>query len=116
MAQFNEILERIKTECMVDYLLTGTTNKVKKEHATTYNERINAAYEQFLNAIEQLVPDANKENDELLFLIADFFTKVTDIYMEIGLLTGLQFTKNLDHAYQKFNKTNKTLSHLLEWQ
>lgn len=112
MNHFNEILDRTKTESLVNYLLTGTTDKPNPKKDTTnetYDKKIDAAYEHFLTSLENLFPDANRQNEELILLITDFFTKITDVYMEAGFLCGIQLLKNLEQDCRKFNNQN-TLS------
>ena len=111
MNHFNEILERTKTTCVVDYLLTGTTDKTKQKQDKTYSEKIEAAYEYFLASLENLFPDVNQQNEDLIFLIADFSTKLTDVYMEAGFLYGIQLLKNLEQDCWKFGNTNHFQPH-----
>ena len=109
MNHFKEILDRTKTESLINYLLTGTSDRVKsKDDITyeTYDKKIDAAYEYFLTSLENLFPDANRENEELIVLIADFFTKITDVYMEVGFLSGIQLQKNLEQNCWKFGNRN----------
>ena len=108
MSQLSEVLKRTEPEHLVDYLLTGTTDKIKKEADATYSEQTDAASEQFLNSLEQLFPEANRQNDELISIITEFFSRIADVYMEIGFLSGIQLSNNLEKACWKFKDNDSS--------
>ena len=110
MNHFNKILERTKPENIKNYLLSGSDNEMKLQENKNYEERTELAFENFLNSLENMFPAANREHDELLSSIITFFTEISDIYMEVGLLTGIQLYKNFEKASWKFEHNDSIQS------
>ena len=60
-----------------------------------------------MDTLERLAPALNRQNEALLTAIAAFFTGITDVYMEMGLLAGAELMKNLEKAVWKLKGQRK---------
>ena len=104
MESFNKILQRLKLDHISDYVLTGT--ETEAERNGTFQERLELVYNNFLNSLEDLFPSANRNNNELISSIATLIGEYSSVYLEAGILVGIQFCKNLEESYRKFDGTD----------
>lgn len=103
MSEFSEMLERVKLDDMIAYLIWGTDSKI--EHIGTYEGRIKESYDKIFIALEEMFPDANRQDDDLYGAILDFSITHSEVYLEMGLILGFQLCKNLEQKYQSFELT-----------
>lgn len=103
MSEFSEMLERVKLDDMIAYLIWGTDSKI--EHIGTYEGRIKESYDKIFIALEEMFPDANRQDDGLYGAILDFSITHSEVYLEMGLILGFQLCKNLEQKYQSFELT-----------
>lgn len=104
MSEFSEMLERVKLDDMIAYLIWGTDSKI--EHIGTYEGRIKESYDKIFIALEEMFPDANRQDDGLYGAILDFSITHSEVYLEMGLILGFQLCKNLEQKYQGFELTD----------
>lgn len=103
MSEFTDMLERVKLDDMIAYLIFGTESKV--ENSGTYEERIKVSYDKIFIALKEMFPSANRRNDDLYGAVMDFSITHSEVYLEMGLIIGFQLYKNLDQQYQSFELT-----------
>ncbi|MGN6715524.1 hypothetical protein [Anaerocolumna jejuensis] len=103
MSELSEMLERVKLDDMIAYLIRGTDSKI--EHIGTYEGRIKESYDKIFIALEEMFPAANRQDDGLYGAILDFSITHSEVYLEMGLILGLQLYKNLEQKYQSFELT-----------
>lgn len=98
MSEFSEMLERVKLDDMIAYLIWGTDSKI--EHIGTYEGRIKESYDKIFIALEEMFPFANRQDDGLYGAILDFSITHSEVYLEMGLILGFQLCKNLEQKFQ----------------
>lgn len=95
MSEFSDMLERVKLSSIIGYLMYGTENSVVEDKGT-YEERIENAYDKIFKTLENMFPSANKENEELFGAVMDFSITHNEVYLEMGIIVGVQMYKNLE--------------------
>lgn len=100
MSEYDEMLQRIRLDSILGYLMYGTEeSKIKTE---TFQIILEQAYDTIFEKLEKMYPSANKQNDELLGALMDFSTIHNEIYFEMGLIIGFQIYKNFERGYRNF--------------
>ena len=94
MSEFTDMLERVKLDDMIAYLILGTESKAK--NSGTYEERIKVSYDKIFAALQVMFPTANRRNDDLYGVVMDFSITHSEVYLEMGLIIGFQLYKNLE--------------------
>lgn len=95
MSEFSDMLERVKLSSIIGYLMYGTENSVVEDKGT-YEERIENAYDKIFETLENMFPSANKENEKLFGAVMDFSITHNEVYLEMGIIVGVQMYKNLE--------------------
>lgn len=95
MSEFSDMLERVKLSNIIGYLMYGTEDAVVEDKGT-YEERIKNAYDKIFGTLENMFPSANKQNDELFGAVMDFSITHNEVYLEMGIIIGIQMYKNLE--------------------
>lgn len=96
MSEFSNMLERIKLDSIIGYLMYGTED-TEIDNKGTYEERIENAYDRIFKSLENMFPSANKQNEELFEIVMEFSLIHTEVYLEMGVIVGIQVYKNLLH-------------------
>ncbi|MCQ5143653.1 hypothetical protein [Enterocloster bolteae] len=104
MSEFSDMLERVKLNSIIGYLMYGTEDAVIEDKGT-YEERIENAYDKIFETLEKMFPSANKKNDELIGAVMDFSITHNEVYLEMGIIVGIQMYKNLEQQ-QYLDLTN----------
>lgn len=104
MSEFSDMLERVKLNSIIGYLMYGTEDTVIEDKGT-YEERIENAYDKIFETLEDMYPSANKQNDKLFGAVMDFSITHNEVYLEMGIIVGIQMYKNLEQQ-QYLNLTN----------
>lgn len=100
MSEFSDMLERIKIDEAIAYLMYGSESTV--EHSGTYEERIKNAYDKIFGALESMFPSANRKEDDLYNAVLDFSIVHNEVYLEMGIIIGFQMYKNMEQGYMDF--------------
>ena len=100
MSEFSDMLERIKIDDMIAYLMYGTESEI--ERSGTYEERVKNAYEEIFDKLEKMFPSASRHNDNLYNAILDFSIVHNEVYLEMGIIVGFQLYKNMEQGYMDF--------------
>lgn len=95
MSEFSDMLERVKFNSIIGYLMYGTEDSVVEDRGT-YEERIKNAYDKIFGTLEDMFPSANKDNDKLFGAVMDFSITHNKVYLEMGIIVGIQMYKNLE--------------------
>lgn len=95
MSEFRDMLERVKFNSIIGYLMYGTEDSVVEDRGT-YEERIKNAYDKIFGTLEDMFPSANKDNDKLFGAVMDFSITHNKVYLEMGIIVGIQMYKNLE--------------------
>lgn len=66
------------------------------EDKGTYEERIENAYDKIFRTLEEMYPSANKQNDKLFGAVMNFSITHNEVYLEMGIIVGIQMYKNLE--------------------
>lgn len=72
------------------------TDDVEFEDRGTYEEKIENAYDKIFKSLEKMFPSANEQNEELFNAIMDFSITHNEVYLEMGIIIGIQMYKNLE--------------------
>lgn len=99
MKTIQGIMERSKLESIVNYLMDGTESNEKR--LNDYDNTIENSCKDFFDKLEQMLPDADRNNDELFGAVADLVVTHDDIFLEVGIVVGFNLYKSLELAYQK---------------
>lgn len=100
MSEFSDMLERVKIDEVIAFLMYGTDSII--EHSGTYEERIKNAYDDIFNKLEKMFPSANRNDDELHGAVLDFSIVHNEVYLEMGVIIGFQMYKNMEQGYMDF--------------
>lgn len=103
MGEFSDMFRRVKLDNMIGYLIYGIEDCERKSKET-YEERIENAFHKIFESLEKMNPSFNKENDELQSTIIDFSITHNEVYLEMGILLGIQMYRNLEQ--QNFDWNN----------
>lgn len=95
MSEFSNMLERVRLNSIIGYLMYGTEDSVVEDRGT-YEERIKNAYDKIFGTLEEMFPSANKDNDKLFGAVMDFSITHNEVYLEMGIIVGIQMYKNLE--------------------
>lgn len=94
MSEFSDLIERVKFDNLIGYLLYGTNTE--NQHDGTYEDRIRESFDNIFATLEKLFPSVSRKNDDLYGAILDFSIIHSEVYLEMGLIAGLQLYKNLE--------------------
>ena len=67
----------------------------------TMRKKFEKSYDEIFYRLEHLYSEADRKDDKLFDIVADFAMLHDDIYFEAGVLVGFQLFKNLEQEYQK---------------
>lgn len=95
MSEFSDMLERVRLNSIIGYLMYGTEDSVVEDRGT-YEERIKNAYDKIFGTLEDMLPSANKHNDKLFGAVMNFSITHNEVYLEMGIIVGIQMCKNLE--------------------
>lgn len=100
MSEFSDMLERVKIDDMIAYLMYGTESEI--ERSGTYEERVKKSYDDIFDKLEKMFPSASRHNDNLYGAILDFSIVHNEVYLEMGIIVGFQLYKNMEQGYMDF--------------
>lgn len=103
MNEFENLLNHIKLDKLIGYLMYGTEDAII-ERGESYQDRLKAAYEKLINSLEQIFPTADRQKEDLSRAVMDFSIIHNEVYLEMGLLIGFQLCQNMNKAYQNLKK------------
>lgn len=103
MSEFNDMLRRVKLDKIIGYLMYGTED-FEIENKGTFEDRIEDAFDKIFESLEKRCPFISRENEELQNIIMEFSITHNEVYLEIGILLGIQMYKNLEQ--QNFDWNN----------
>ena len=83
MSEFSDMLERVKIDEVIAYLMYGADSIV--EHFGTYEERIKDAYDEIFDKLEKMFPSASRHNDNLYNAVLDFSIVHNEVYLLWGI-------------------------------
>jgi len=98
MSEFSDIMRRVNLDNIIGYLIYGIEDYEMEERGT-YEERIENAFNRIFKSIEGLCPFLNRQNDELQSAIIDFSVVHKQVYLEMGIIIGIQMYQNLEKQY-----------------
>lgn len=95
MSELERILDNIKPEKLAFYALYGT--KWSADHIYSYDTALENAYTAFLEYLKSLCPSESLTalDDKLLHFISTY----SEIYLEIGMISGYVLTKQLESRF-----------------
>lgn len=96
-----KIFERATVGGMADYLLFGE-NRAKETR--DYETRLNEAYQKYEEYIRKYEKEQQKEIGEV---VDELIGEITNIYMEIGLQTGILFMQDMTRNVEIEKQDNK---------
>jgi hypothetical protein len=83
--------------------MDGTESNEKR--MCDYDNTIENSCKDFFDKLEQILPDADRNNDELFGAVADLVVTHDDIFLEVGIVVGFNLYKSLELAYHKLGET-----------
>lgn len=77
----------------------------------SYKTKIENAYDSLFDSLENMFPNADRRDSDLLSAVMAFSTTYSEVYFEMGILVGMQIYKNLDQpqAIDLMNIYTKTV-------
>ena len=109
MAEFTDILNRITLRSITTYLLYGA--EPVSEITDSFETRILTSYTELFTKLKARYPDADKTNEILYNMIADFALVHSDVFLQTGALLGFQLYKVFEQKYHDcpISDLNKTI-------
>lgn len=104
MSELTEMLEKIRLESLMGFLIYGTDSGRKKFE--DYEKEIEKSYDEIYGKLEYLYSEADRKDDKLVGIIIDFATLHDNIYFEAGVLVGFQLFRNLEQEYYKHGENS----------
>ena len=86
MSEFSDIMRRVNLDNII-------------EERGTYEERIENAFNRIFKSIEGICPFLNRQNDELQSAVIEFSVIHNQVYLEMGIIIGIQMYQNLEKQY-----------------
>ena len=99
MSELKELLEKVKLENIMAFMIYGADSR--RDAFENYEKEIEKSYDEIFYRLEHLYSEADRKDDKLFDIVADFAMLHDDIYFEAGVLVGFQLFKNLEQEYQK---------------
>lgn len=96
MGEFRDILSRSTTENVLLYLLYNSA--ANKKILDINEDELEEAYDMVFEKLEKVFPAISRDHNEIFDAIVDFAMIHDEIYFEMGLLTGFNLYRNLEHG------------------
>lgn len=90
MNSLRDVIERTNLHSVCGYLTYGTSLNELEDDGCSYEERERAAYERFVNVLNQYLPDVD-HGHEVFRELAEVLSEHEAIYTEIGMIAGVRF-------------------------
>lgn len=82
--------------------------EVDVEETADYEQDLKESYEIFFQKLEDMYPEASRQDDELFRLVTNFAVKHENISFKAGMFIGFQIYKNMEEGYR--GHTDSSLS------
>lgn len=105
MSEFSDIMRRVNLGNIIGYLIYGIEDYEMEERGT-YEERIENAFNRIFKSIEGICPFLNRQNDELQSAVIEFSVIHNQVYLEMGIIIGIQMYQNLEKQYIDLSNIN----------
>ena len=106
MEELNRMIRKMKVENLARYLMYDV--EVDVEETADYEQDLKESYEIFFQKLEDMYPEASRQDDELFRLVTDFAVKHENISFKAGIFIGFQIYKNMEEGYR--GHTDSSLS------
>lgn len=104
MYELNSILKRSKFENFMAYLISEIGDN--EEVLDNYDILIDQSYDIFFDGLEEMYPDASRDDDKLFDIVCNFISTHDDIFFEAGTLVGFQLYKGFESKYQNHKSSD----------
>lgn len=98
MEELNRMIRKMKVENLARYLMYDVETDVEK--TVDYEQDLKESYEIFFQKLEDMYPEASRQDDELFRLVTDFAVKHENISFKAGMFIGFQIYKNMEEGYR----------------
>ena len=98
MEELNRMIRKMKVENLARYLMYDV--EVDVEETADYEQDLKESYEIFFQKLEDMYPEASRQDDELFRLVTNFAVKHENISFKAGMFIGFQIYKNMEEGYQ----------------
>ena len=71
------------------------------EETADFEQDLKESYEMFFKKLEDMYPEADRQDDELFRLVTDFAVKHENISFKAGMYIGFQIYKNMEEGYRE---------------
>jgi hypothetical protein len=106
MEELNRMIRKMKVENLARYLMYDV--EVDVEETADYEQDLKESYEIFFQKLEDMYPEASRQDDELFRLVTNFAVKHENISFKAGMFIGFQIYKNMEEGYR--GHTDSSLS------
>ena len=106
MEELNRMIRKMKVENLARYLMYDV--EVDVEETADYEQDLKESYEIFFQKLEDMYPEAGRQDDELFRLVTNFAVKHENISFKAGMFIGFQIYKNMEEGYR--GHTDSSLS------
>ena len=106
MEELNRMIRKMKVENLARYLMYDV--EVDVEEIADYEQDLKESYEIFFQKLEDMYPEASRQDDELFRLVTNFAVKHENISFKAGMFIGFQIYKNMEEGYR--GHTDSSLS------
>ena len=106
MEELNRMIRKMKVENLARYLMYDV--EVDVEETADYEQDLKESYEIFFQKLEDMYPEASRQDDELFRLVTNFAVKHENISFKAGMFIGFQIYKNMEEEYR--GHTDSSLS------
>lgn len=75
-------------------------------HSLTDDAEMEASYDRLFTTIEELYPEADREDDELFHAVAEFASTHDNAFFRTGVIVGFRLYKELEEGYGKLEESD----------
>lgn len=97
MEELNRMIRKMKVENLARYLMYDVETDVEED----YEKDLQESYEVLFQKLEDMYPEASRQDDELFRLVTDFAVKHENISFKAGMFIGFQIYKNMEEGYRR---------------
>ena len=96
MEELNRMIRKMKVENLARYLMYDV--EVDVEETADYEQDLKESYEIFFQKLEDMYPEASRQDDELFRLVTNFAVKHENISFKAGMFIGFQIYRSEEHT------------------
>lgn len=104
MKTINTIFKRAKMEQIISYLLDKPDTMAEK--IDDFESKIIESYDNVFGTLEEKYSEADRNDDELFEMVAEFASIHDEAFLTLGLAIGYNLNRELEETWKKIKVNN----------